>query len=196
MNIYYAKTILYAYPCVETLLNQIDEIVEKRAMASMTNFSPAEEQCEKILALIRQKDTLINMKLMVDDVLKKFTQEEMDCLDYKYFRFRKKEDFKDFDSSSRGYFRRQIRIADKFALRIEKKGITDAVFEKEYLSMPFFSELIKRVIEHETNSKKNKSKKGTTMLVKSIIPTKLPHKRYLERTKNTTVSVTKINNYS
>jgi len=196
MNIYYAKSILYAYPCAEELIYQIDEIVEKRALGSMTDFSPAEEQCEKILSLIGQKDTIIKMKLLVEEVLNKFTEDELKCLDYKYFHKRKREEFINFDASSRGYFRKQIRIAEKFAMRIEKKGLSDSIYEKDYLSMNFFRELYRRVLEQEAKSKKNKIKSLAHISCRGIISTKLPAKRTLEIKANMTVSKAKINTYS
>ena len=51
MNVYYAKTVLYAYANVDAVVEQIDELVEKKALSSMRDFSPCEEQCEKSYAL-------------------------------------------------------------------------------------------------------------------------------------------------
>ena len=158
MNLNYAKTILYAYKCLDVIMRQLDELVVKRAVNSMCDLSPCEAQCEKILALTEQKDLLIDLKLKVKLVLEKFTDDEMDCLDYKYFKFKPKEYYADFDFTSRSYFRKQVRVACKFAKRIESAGIGDETFEKKYLAIDFFKELLKRVIERENNFLRPKEK--------------------------------------
>ena len=160
MNVYYAKCVLYAYPHIEAIIGQIDELVERKALYSMNDFSPCIEIAEKILEFTNQKDVYIALKIAVDKVLKKFTEDELDCFDYKYFKQRPKEDFVGFDAESRNYFRKQVRIAKKFAERLEKVGATDEWFEENCMSMDFFKEMYKRVIEHEKNSLKNKPKKA------------------------------------
>lgn len=158
MNLNYAKTILYAYKCLDVIMRQLDELVVKRAVNSMRDLSPCEAQCEKIIALTEQKDLLIDLKLKTKSALEKFTDEEMDCLDYKYFKFKSKEYYADYDFTSRAYFRKQVRVAGKFAKRIENAGITDEIFAKKYLEIDFFRELLKRVIERENNFLRPKEK--------------------------------------
>ena len=160
MNVIYAKSILYAYSNIDEIVNQIDELVLKRALSSMTDFSPAIGQCEKIVELTYQKDLLTELKEIVNKVLLKFTENELDFFDYKYFKKKPKEYYKDFDYQSRNYFRRQIRLSKLFAERIEKAGITDERFKKEYLNIEFFKELLKRVMEYEILSCKNKGVKN------------------------------------
>ena len=157
MNNYYAKTILYAYPNLISLMEQIDELVEKKAFASMGNFTPAIVQCEKILDLTEQKKTLIKVKLVVDKVLQKFSLEEIDCFAYKYFKNKPKEYFKNFDASSRGYFRKQIKLISLFSKRLEYCGIDDDWFVKNCMTIDFFRELYKRVLEYEKVSNRRKS---------------------------------------
>ena len=149
MNVLYAKTILYAFPHLEALAEQIDRLVEKKALGSMNDFSPALEQYEKIINLIEQKTVLFRLEILMEKVLKKFTQDELDCLDYKYFKRNKKEYFIGFDATSRNYFRKQIRIALKVAKAIESYGFTDQIFKEKCLSIEFFASLFKRVKERE-----------------------------------------------
>lgn len=156
MNVNYAKTILYAYRNLDAIMRQLDELVVKKALSSMNDLSPCETQCEKILSLTSQKDILIDLKIKVGGVVEKFSDEEKDFLDYKYFKAKPKEYYANFDFSSRAYFRKQIRVADKFARKIEKAGITDEYFKSECLSIEFFRELLKRVIERENNFAKQK----------------------------------------
>ena len=167
MNILYAKSILYAYSNLQALMEQIDELVEKKALASMYDFSSAELQCEKILSYTRQKDVLIDLKLIVDKILLKFTKDELDCLDYKYFKTKPKDYFNNVDTQSRAYFRRQIKLAKKFSEKLEIKGVNDKWFKENCLSTDFFKELLKRVVEHETLFRKNKPLKEKNLLKKA-----------------------------
>ena len=157
MNINYAKSVLYAYPNIDSIMEQIDELVEKKALSSMTDFTPALWQYEKILSYTAQKDMFIHLKLTAGKVLSKFTEDELDCLDYKYFKLKPKEYYVNFDASSRAYFRKQVKLAKLFAERLERAGIDDGWFESNCLETDFFKELLKRVIEHEKLSRKNKS---------------------------------------
>ena len=86
MNIYYAKSILYAYSSIDKLTAQIDDIVLKHALASMNNCSPCFKQCDKIVAFTNKKIRLMEMKDLVDRALNEYAQEEIALLDYKYFR--------------------------------------------------------------------------------------------------------------
>ena len=160
MNIYYTKCALYAYPNITAVMEQIDELVERRALASMNDFSPCVEQCEKIIALTNQKDVLIELKIMTDKVLEKINDYQKDCLDYKYFKQKPKEYFVGFDTVSRGYFRRQIRLVERVSELFEKVGATDKWFEENCLEMDFFRELLRRIKLHEQKVKKGANKRA------------------------------------
>ena len=161
MNVYYAKTVLYAYPNIGAVIEQIDELVERKALCSINDYSPCIEIAEKILDFTSQKVTLMELNELTKRGLKKFTEEELDHLDYKYFKQKPKEYYIGFDFTSRNYFRRQQRLIRKFSESMEKIGATDEWFEKTCLKMDFFKEMLKRVYEHEKNSMKNKPKSKT-----------------------------------
>lgn len=170
MNTNYVKTLLYAYPHVTALTEQIDDIVMSKALSSIRDYSPCEEQCEKIIELTEQKKTLIDFKLRADRVVKKLNQYELDCLDYKYFKQKPKEYYAQFDSSSRTYFRRQIRIVKRMNSLMEIEGLSDEWFIKKCLKMSFFFELLRRVISMENSLKKKKHvKKKETIQVKEAL---------------------------
>ncbi len=159
MKVQYAKTVLYAYPNIMEVAEQIDELVERRALASMSDCSPALEQCEKVVEFTYQKSVLFALKIMVEEVLERLSDIEIDCLEYKYFKRKPKDYFFGFDAESRGYFRRQIKLAEKIADRLDRVGVTDEWFEQNCLQMDFFKELLKRVLQHE-ESVKRVDKKG------------------------------------
>jgi len=158
MNLFYTKTVLYAYPNIEAVMEQIDDLVERKALSSINDFTPCLQQCEKILDFTQQKKALIDLKVMADQALERLTKEQSDCLEYKYFKRKPKEYFSDMDTDSRGYFRRQVSLVNKMAKLFDKVGITDEWFSVNCLNMDFFKELLRRVISYEEQCKKNKSK--------------------------------------
>ena len=158
MNLLYTKTLLSSYANLENVMAQIDELAVKKALASANDYSPCALQCEKIIQLNFQKDVIQVLKLTMDGILKKTAKKDLDLLDYKYFKKRPRAFYKDFDSSSRAYFRNQVRVAKEFGDKLDRIGINDEWFEENCLSTEFFSELYKRVKEHEIASYKNKSK--------------------------------------
>ncbi len=163
MNNLFAKCVLYAYPNIHVLCDQIDDLVMKDALNSMTDISPAISQCEKIVDLTYQKDLLFDLYDKTEKVLTKFSDDDCDLLDYKYFKKKPKSYFFDIDVKSRAYFRRQIKLVKDFSVRLEKAGITDKVFMEKYLTIDFFRELYRRVCEYEIMSYKNKKKSNKTV---------------------------------
>lgn len=159
MNVLYAKVVLYAYAHLDALADQIDEIVEKKAFSSSMNFSPALNQFEDIIGLTYQKQVVFALKLCALDALKSFNDKEKLCLDYKYFKRLKIDAYAGLDTTSRAYFRLQVKLAEKFAKYLEKAGYSDERFESECLSMEFFREMLARVKERENLSRKNKTDK-------------------------------------
>ena len=166
MNVLYAKVVLYAYAHLDALAEQIDEIVGKKALASSTDYSPAIRQCERIVDLTYQKCVIFALKLCAERALEKFSDREKACLEYKYFRKNDKERYADIDATSRAYFRLQVRLAEKFAERLEKAGFSDERFRDECLSTDFFREMLKRVKERENLSRKNKTAKEKEQIKK------------------------------
>ena len=80
MKKFYAKTVLYLFPCIDKVNEQIDELLEKRALSSMTDFSPCLSQCEKMVNLGVQNANLLVLKGCVSEALKKLSEEELALL--------------------------------------------------------------------------------------------------------------------
>lgn len=144
MKSLYAKVILCFYPCCDSLAEQIDDLVEKKAFASIRDFSPCEEQCFKILELTEQKRRIFVLKTVTEKILNKFCERDLILLDYKYFKKMPKEAYNGIDFAERKYFRRLHSLIKRFASLLDKSGIDDAVFERDYLSIEFFSEMKRR----------------------------------------------------
>ena len=160
MNVLYAKTILYAYPDIDEVIVQIDDIVEKKAYLSFQNYSPALGQYEKIVKLTYDKDIITAVKIVCDRALRKFTEEELKFFKYKYFKNMSNREKENFDYSSRTYFRRQKKLTETFALLLEGYGIDDKFFEEQCLEINFFRYLVSRARELEKYARKSQGEKN------------------------------------
>ena len=147
MNKYYVQCALYAYMNIESVINQIDDQVERLALGSFNDHSSCLEQCERIVGHTIEKVTLMDIKEKTDKVLKGLTAYELDCLDYKYFKITPKEYFEEigFDFLSRKYFRKQVNLLNKLSNLFDKVGASDEWFEKKCLNVDFIKRLLKRV---------------------------------------------------
>lgn len=158
MKINYVKTLLYAYPVTDKLIEQTDALIEKKALASMNDCSPCEEQCEKIIQLMNKKDIYLHIRLIVEEAMTKLSEEEKQCVEYKYFKNKPKEYFTLVKPKSRNYFRKQKLIAEKIEGVLRRLKIDDDWFEKKCLVLYFFKKLLSCVVERETAySKENKT---------------------------------------
>ena len=149
MKTIYAKTLLFLYTGIEEILSEIDQVVEDRAVASMNDTSPVLEQALGIIKLTEDKVKLIELKKLIDTILKQFTSYEQVVLDYNYFKRLSREDYAKFDFKSRTYFRKKKSIIDKFSTILTEKGITDEYFEKEYLSIKLVKRFFKLTSVYE-----------------------------------------------
>lgn len=156
MNITYTKVLLYAYSNIDDVIEQIDELVEKKGVVSMWDNSPAMEQYLKIIELKEQKGILIELKRRMEIVLKKFTTEEMKYFEYRYFRKRAKDYYEGFDVSSRAYFRKHDILIRRLSLWLDYVDLTDSYFNERLKEIDFFKDLTRIVKENERSySKKN-----------------------------------------
>ena len=159
LNTLYTKVLLYAYPNIESLVDQIDELVEKKAITSMDATSPCLDICNSIISLIKEKDLYLDLLVTLDGILENLTEYEKMCIEYKYFLVRDKDKFVGFDYTSKQYFRHQNKILEKIRKRLDKKGYDDNFFREKYLPIKFFKALLRGVKEKEKHVNKNKKSK-------------------------------------
>ena len=160
---------LYAYPCIESIIEQIDEIIERKAINSMEDYRPCINICNTLIDHICEKDIFIELKLKLDQVIKSFNREEQIYLDYKYFKIRGRAEFKGFDYSSREYFRKQARLIEKVKKRLITVGIDETKVREIYLNIAFFKELLRRVKEKERLTNKRAITNKGDCLIKNVI---------------------------
>ena len=156
MNVIYAKTILHLYAVSDSVIDQLEELCQRKAFSSISDFSPCFDQCLKIVGWKLQKQILLDIKEIVNKILSKLSKLELDYLDYKYFKKNPKDYYKDFDFSSRNYFRRQNKLALKISDMLEKNEFSDDWFINQCKEIEFFKEMLKRVKEKESLGNKNK----------------------------------------
>lgn len=154
MNNLYAKTVLYLYPCIDKVNEQIDELLYKKALSSKDDFSPCIVLCEKMAELGVQNARLLMLKAEVAGILGDFTREERAIFGYRYFHEKGAGAEGFVDSYSRTYFRKQERALNKFADALEERGFTDERFESEYLAVDFIRELYRRVKIREERARR------------------------------------------
>lgn len=168
LNILYAKTVLYCYPCIEEFIERIDDMVSSRAFSSINDYTPAIEQYYKILSLTEQKKLYIYLYQITDKLLKKFTSSEKICIEYKYFKNRIKKEYPAIDPHDRNYYRAQERVIKKFAKFLEEKGFNNLVFREKFLKLDLVNAIFKRVKDLEINASKNRTQLKAQLMVQKV----------------------------
>ncbi len=136
----YVKTLLYAYPNIQKIINRIDELVEKKAIESMVDYTSCKEQCDKIIKLTIQKGILFEIKHYLSKILIRLGDEQVAYVEHKYFKKDKKQ-FEGIDFSSRNYFRKQKRLIKYFGECLEWLNLSDGWFEKKCRRVPYINKL-------------------------------------------------------
>ncbi|PWM70536.1 MAG: hypothetical protein DBX59_10660 [Bacillota bacterium] len=152
----YAKAILYIYSGIEGVVKQIDDIVLQKALASFSDTTSCLSQAERIVENIRQKELLLELKSVAEAALASFSEEEMKYFEYKYFKRKPKSYFENFDVAGRKYFRTQIRLLERFCKNLERKGLNEEAFCRDYLPMEFIRELVRRIEKSEEKAEQIK----------------------------------------
>lgn len=145
----YVKTLLHAYEHLPKITRRIDEIVLKKALSSMTNYSFCEKQCEKIVNLTVQKALMIETKYFLDRAMSRLTREEKEMLDYKYFRRYHKYNLSAKDFTCRNYFRKQQKLIKTIGDNLTWLNKGNEWFEKRCMRIPFIRKVYHAVKTHD-----------------------------------------------
>lgn len=112
-NHIWARTLLTSYRFLERIAGAIDKIIDKKALASSwatTASSMANstlELADKIIELAERKVKLINLKLLIENALKKINEKDAQILIAKYFdKFTPEQIMAQYSLSRRSVFRR------------------------------------------------------------------------------------------
>lgn len=131
-DLVWAKTILSVYRYLGRICGGIDKIVEKTALASgvynKQNFYTNDvlSVSERIIGLSERKVTLINLKLLTEDCIKKINPNDAKILIARYFDGEKRREMADrLGIDIRTAFRRIERAEISFAKTLRMKGYDD-----------------------------------------------------------------------
>ena len=166
MKTIYAKCLLRACAKLQAIVDKIDDLVLKKALASFMDTSPASAQYDKILEHTFQKDILIYINGIVENIYESFPLQDRIYIDYKYFKKMDKKAYENLDFSSRAYFRHQLALIKKFAVELEKKGVDDEFFERELKKISAVRSIYDQVQREESNYNKKTNKKTLPVKVK------------------------------
>lgn len=144
----YQKVLLYAYPKLGRMAEDIGQIVQAKARASVMGREPALSCAEKLIGYNFLREQLLFVQGELDGVLAKLTREERFLLEYKYFR-RKRElaayaDLR-LSCSERTYFRRQQRLARTVNAEFVRRGLTEEWFFEAFSGVSFFMSALESV---------------------------------------------------
>ena len=116
----YAKTILTCYDTIDGYITQIENLVRIKAKNSFYFRNGTIGLAEQLISLSEIRKDLMELSEIVDKMLKKMTEEDKILISYKYFGVQPED--KDFDLTSRNYFRKQVRAIKRFAELLKKSG--------------------------------------------------------------------------
>ena len=149
----YVKVILYAYPLLETVGKDYEEHIKNKALRSYESSTTTERLAEYLAGEILCMDKLEWLKATVDAVLDKLDEVERALLAIRYFGKRKGiRKFlplrKGTEALKRGcvwsegtYRRRQRRLGEKMAALLKGAGVTQAVYERDFLEVDIFRKI-------------------------------------------------------
>ena len=144
----YQKVLLYAYPKLGRVAEDIGQIVQAKARASVIGRESALSCAEKLIGYNFLRDQLLFLQGELESMFAKLTREEKFLLEYKYFR-RKKElaAYADLQlsCSERTYFRRQQRLARTVNAELIRRGLTEEWFFEAFSGVSFFMSALESV---------------------------------------------------
>ena len=142
----YIKTVLYAYPLLETVGEDYAEHIRNKALLSYDSRLDAESLAVYLAEEILRKNCLEWLKSVVEQTLQKMSPLERALIETRYFGKKKREDiFPNGEQwSERKYFRCQQKAGEKFGGMLAVAGVTKEVFDKELVGL----DLIKKIHRH------------------------------------------------
>ncbi len=141
-------TILTAYRNLEKVANSIDKCINTCAAASISYDGDTLELMDAMLELIKRKERIINLKVVVDEVLDKLEPKEKKVLLLRFVDKVKFEDLsKELGCCSRTAFRCYDHAIWSFDRECEKCGYGPEWLSRRYENDIFVSKILDRVIE-------------------------------------------------
>lgn len=136
----YGKVLLYSYPKLTKLKTQLKSLAMDKAIASFYSEYDCERIAKDIIRLHDAENIIGETKEKMDKALGKFTKEEIEYFEHRYFKTQVVEKLKP-KSDDRQYFRIQRKLFLKFMAYLERAGLTEEWFDKNCLKLRYFSDM-------------------------------------------------------
>ncbi len=144
---FYVKTILSCFIALDSVIEQIENIIKKKARNSFYEYEGAERLANEVLALCEVRYDLIDLKEKTANSLNKLSEYDKILIAYKYFGILPED--KNFDLTSRNYFRKQIRAIEKFSKLLENEGMTYEHFTKTYMKINYIASTYNKMVKED-----------------------------------------------
>ncbi len=142
----YLKTVLYAYPLLETVGEDYKQHIRNKALLSYDGRWDTLRLAEYLAEEILQKNRLEWLKRVVERVLDKLSQTERELIALRYFGKKRKENTGSFSAwSDRKYFRMQQRTGEKAGGMLAAAGVTKKKFFEELAPIEMIAKVHKFV---------------------------------------------------
>ncbi len=149
------KTLLYSYPSFDAIVEATDKLVYYKAITSYKNNSKTCDQMNEILALNERSARICWIKGVIDRLLSELTPFERQLIEYKYFHIDKTYDF---DPSSRGYFRRQLKLEKTIEKLLDYLNPDEEWFIENLGDIYFLRSKYKKIKKMSECGRKNSAK--------------------------------------
>ena len=142
----YIKTVLYAYPLLETVGEDYAEHIRNKALLSYDSRLDAESLAVYLAEEILRKNCLEWLKNVIEQTLGKMSPLERALIETRYFGKKRRENVFPTGQqwSERKYFRYQKKVGEKIGGMLAVAGITKEVFDKDLAEL----DLIKKIHRH------------------------------------------------
>lgn len=163
----YAKVIWHVYPFLKAVVKDYEEHIRNKAVLSFDSRTTAERLAEYIAGEIIVKERLQALKEQLDEVVDKLDETEKKLLAIRYFGKRKLlcEFLKNDGAawSERKYFRRQNKLCERLGGALERVGITEEVYLRNFAELAIFKKVAGFVGEGKDEKLYYKEKKGFSL---------------------------------
>lgn len=141
-----AKTVLVTYKSLNSVIEQIENLIKSKVKRSFYDYSSTYSQAQKILELVNVKDDLIDLCLLTKDAISKLNSQDRQHIEYKYLNVLPNNEF---DRTSRQYFRRQIKAFNNFCEKLIESGFDKDKFLNVYLKIPYIYQAYVKICSQE-----------------------------------------------
>jgi hypothetical protein len=162
----FEKIIFYSYPKLEKVVRVIDANFKKKILESKCDFSSALFQCEELIKLTNAKVALLKVKRVIEKILSDLGS-LAPFVKYKYFGIKNSETAF-IDSTKRGYYRIQDKIAKKLKLKLELLGINQDWFDQNLKHLTYIKEVARRVEVRELQAERAKIAQSFSSFDKNV----------------------------